>query len=260
MKDPTVHDLEHSRSNSVVSNARSRSELFVARLRPTLLTAASKIFLGGFFWQVLYVVATAAELPHEIMIFASCGFGEALGVVLGLAILEFLASKGVTENPPVPFNLESFRVAATQLACAAFSSGTVWQPALNFSQNNGLNFEFAMAFVGVVCATCFFLGMQLGRIVTNSLARARSEENLKTMDATLAVSVGYATAFFVGTDSGYTANWLQPAVGERAIYNASEFFEDCLRAGFSTFLGFSFCQIFLLNWTSRDGANWADIE
>jgi hypothetical protein len=72
----------------------------------------------------------------------------------------------------------------------------------------------------------------------------------------LSVSIGGATAAFVGTDVSFAAgtNWLQPLVG---IPPGTAPLVGCLSAGSSTALGFT-CVQSLQNVVLPAGKNWVD--
>jgi hypothetical protein len=92
------------------------------------------------------------------------------------------------------------------------------------------------------CTTCLKLKLQaVGHTVGVSSTKIDF-----IRDVSLCIAVAGAAAFFVGTDFGFPQNWLRSVVGER---DGSDKFLDCLRSGFSTFLGFicfSIAQILLI--------------
>ena len=76
-------------------------------------------------------------------------------------------------------------------------------------------------------------------------------------DALLSISIGGATAFFVGTDVAYAdgaGNWLRPVVG---IEDAEAAAIGCVKAGCSTALGFVSAQS-LQNLVMPAGKCWVD--
>jgi len=133
------------------------------------------------------------------------------------------------------------------VSIGAFCAGCAWQPMVNHCSSKMLNFNAAASLVGFVCGTFFFFGYALGKV----LFLGRKKAGLETLrgiarDVSLAVGVMGAAAFFVGTDVQFPDNWLQDVVGERSGENIAL---DCLKSGFSTFLGFvcvSFVLVFLL--------------
>ena len=98
----------------------------------------------------------------------------------------------------------------------------------------------------VCCGMLFFIGYTAGRAIFAS-------ERNTWKDFTLSVSCGCASGFFVGTDSRYPQNFLQPIVGERTGTDSF----DVFKAGLSTCLGFLVSQL-CLSLTVPDGLLWTD--
>ena len=102
-------------------------------------------------------------------------------------------------------------------------------------------------------------GETLPAVGEKRVANHSQTKTLIIKDLTLAISVGVGAAFFVGTDTtepplGYHHNWLQPVVGERYASN----WRDCWKAGLSVFLGFTSCQLVIVNFIVPKGYNWTD--
>ena len=141
---------------------------------------------------------------------------------------------------------------ATWLATAAFCSGAAWQPIVNALQDMNVSFDAVFGGVWVGCGTMFFLGLRLGRVIFPFMDGG----GLAT-DALLSVSIGGATAFFVGTDVAYmdgAGNWLRPVVG---IEDADAALVGCAKAGSSTALGFVSAQS-IQNLVTPAGKCWVD--
>ena len=109
----------------------------------------------------------------------------------------------------------------------------------------------------VGCGTAFYVGLRVGRTVWSPLlygVEATNYANLKA-DAALSVSVGAATACFVGTDLSFgAANWMGGVLGIEDTYSTVQ---GMTIAGSSTFLGFTACQM-MQNVSSKPGHNWVD--
>ena len=243
-------------------------------LREIMGTALTKIFWSGFFWQLF---SFAAVGPTYWTFALASGFGDAFGVFLGNLVrigMESLASASLasadTSAPsarkcaaifatmfvtmlriiftPAPFpGTYNSLMDSLAVSIGAFSAGCAWQPMVNHCSSKMLNFNAAASLVGFVCGTFFFFGYALGKF----LFLGRKKAGLETLrgvlrDVSLAVGVMGAAAFFVGTDVQFPDNWLQDVVGERS---GNSIPLDCLKSGFSTFLGFvcvSFVLVFLL--------------
>ena len=135
-------------------------------------------------------------------------------------------------------------------------SGSAWQPLVNYFHSAGLSFSVGMVLVGLVCGTCFFVGITIAALCVTRCSRSKRDF---VKDFTLALSVAGATATFVGTDESWHGNWLQPLVGER---DGSSVLRDCLKAGASVVLGFCVLQLVLIAvvpprvmWTTPDSAD-----
>lgn len=125
----------------------------------------------------------------------------------------------------------------------AFVAGFAWQPMLNVSKEQ-FDFEFnaSMVFVGLVCGLLFFIGYAIGIFIFIQRNVWSSSIREFIRQITLAIGVMGSAAFFVGTDvdfhgrhiNGLGRNWLANVVGVRG----GNPFVDCLKAGFSTALGF----------------------
>ena len=108
-----------------------------------------------------------------------------------------------------------------------------------------------------VCGTAFFGGLRLFRVLYSPILEGVEESNYENPknDFALSVSIGAATACFVGTDVSYGAdNWLRPVVGIEDSFSVP--LGMCL-AGSSTALGFFGLQT-VQNVVVPEGKNWID--
>jgi hypothetical protein len=162
----------------------------------------------------------------------------------------YYALKKVAVDPDISLSGEVGT--ATWLATAAFCSGAAWQPIVNYLQDQSFPFDAVFGGVWVGCGTMFFVGLRLGRLVMPWM-----DGGGVGTDALLSVSIGGATAFFVGTDVAYmdgAGNWLRPVVG---IEDADAALIGCAKAGSSTALGFVSAQS-LQNLVTPQGQCWVD--
>jgi len=227
------------------------------RFRITAEVTVSKIFPAGFGWQTASIYADSVlGLPADSMAFAlTTGVGDGLGVVAGHTLF-YGAKKAITGNPRI--NLTQELQTGTWLGCAAFCSGTAWQPLVNALQ--GANLSFNEVFVGtwLGCGTAFYVGLRLGRTLMHGAMQHIEEptyENSKN-DASLSAVIGGATGFFVGTDAAYLPdqNFLINVVG---IQDGTPDIVGCAIAGTSTSLGFASSQS-ALNLIYPSGKCWND--
>jgi len=228
--------------------------LAATRTKRMLEVTVSKIFPAGFGWQMASIYAGNAGLAStSVPFFLATGMGDCVGVFLG-----HTGFKAIQKAAGYEVNLKNETQTGLHLGSAAFMSGAAWQPTLNALQVLECTFNQAALGVGASCTLAFFVGLRLFRKVYSSLGWEAVEENnyenLKG-DIGLSVSIGGATAAFVGTDVSYgAANWLAPVVG------ISENCPDALGqviAGSSTALGFMATQ-HVQNNMLPEGKNWID--
>jgi hypothetical protein len=247
-----ISPAENDTNTSAISDKTSCTTCLKLKLQAvghTVGVSSTKIFFGGFFWQVF---AFAASQETHLYLFAlAAGVGDAVGVSLGNLLKIWFESKA-TRFPLLlilfpPKELPGYRNATGDtfvVGFASFFSGFAWQPLVNWTYSR-FPFTIAALFVGSMCGTIFLVGI----LVANSLLQLKPVVPKKKdfiRDVSLCIAVAGAAAFFVGTDFGFPQNWLRSVVGER---DGSDKFLDCLRSGFSTFLGFicfSIAQILLI--------------
>eukprot|EP00933_Yihiella_yeosuensis_P044755 TRINITY_DN40015_c0_g1_i1.p1 TRINITY_DN40015_c0_g1~~TRINITY_DN40015_c0_g1_i1.p1 ORF type:complete len:322 (+),score=35.16 TRINITY_DN40015_c0_g1_i1:67-966(+) len=249
---------------------------FEKRSINTVEVLISKIFPAGFGWQALgFLASLSLGLPATSIGFAlMTGLGDFLGVLLGH--LFFSLVKQTWCDATVSMDKELH--VGLFLACAAFLSGTAWQPAVNGLGASGLGFGFNLVAIGtgLICGTMFMIGLRLGRTIYSKMeltcntipsylsmvqgtnyvpaVEAPSSENL-ILDAQLALSIAGGAACFVGTDVTFGAsNWLRAIVG---VYEKTPLREGCVKAGLSTLLGFGAVQLVQNAFIPRDGC-WTD--
>jgi len=219
----------------------------------------SKIFPAGVGWQGASVVAdsmgyTATEVPFFLM----TGAGDFLGVFAGHVSFYAVKKMAIDKTIDMSETIQS----GTWLASAAFCSGTAWQPLVNLFHDI-LGFGFAGTFTGVWmgCGAAFYAGLRLGRVVLPQICPTIEPPNYDNScaDTALSISIGGATAFFVGTDVSFVTsdvdqNWLRPIVG---IEDGTGALAGMSIAGSSTALGFTASQMGQ-NLVVPAGKNWLD--
>ena len=212
----------------------------------TVQVAGTKIFLAGMGWQA----AAFASRQHSTSLAFSfaAGVGDAAGTFVGNAILLLCLSHSNGWPGCSHVMLSGMVVSAGSLV-----SGAMWQQLVDYFQASGLSFTPGMVLVGLVCGAGFYSGITIAALCVTRCRRTRLDF---AKDFTLAVSVGGATAAFVGTDESWHGNWLQQVVGER---DGSSVVLDCLKAGASVVLGFCILQLVLIAivpsrvlWTTPD--------
>lgn len=198
--------------------------------------AISKIFPGGFGWQTgSLIAANYYQYSSEYFNFALCtGIGDALGVFGGHCLYYYMKQSMV---PSSSINMLKEVHTGLWLGCAAFCSGTVWQPIVTTLQLSGCTFTQVMIGTWLTCSTAFYIGLRAGRTILPLSTLAKPTYDNSQTDVALSISIGGATGFFVGTDTAYLPeqNFLLPIVG---ITDTTSDVMGCTLAGTSTALGF----------------------
>ena len=229
--------------------------MIMNRFRVTLEVAVSKIFPAGFGWQGASVIAGNQGFADTSLSFAlTTGLGDGVGVLVGHT--GYFAIKKMVYDGSI--NLAHQFQTGVLLGSAAFCSGTVWQPVVNFLSGTAqLGFNQTLAGTFVCCGTAFYVGLRGGRLIYAPLFAGVEKPtygNLKA-DAALSVSIGGATGAFVGTDVSFgDANWLRGVVG---VEDSMSDQTGMILAGSSTALGFSVIQS-MQNVSYMQGKNWVD--
>lgn len=114
-----------------------------------------------------------------------------------------------------------------------------------------MSFYPSMITTGLITGTMFYGGLRFSRIYYSGIFKDIEKENNENLkkDIQLSLSIGGATAFFLGTDISYAPNLLSPILG---IENGNS---GILLAGLSTSMGFNVVQN-IQNFTSKK--NWTD--
>ena len=245
---------------SQTSYCKTKFYTFPYALREIFGTAITKIFTGGFMWQgfafICYYGSNQVVSSDSIIYALVTGIGDGFGVFIGNMIrlkLESISMKYTNSKKKrivrlmftpsnYPGHSDALRDSAA-VSVGAFVSGFAWQPLVNVaSEDLQLSFNSAMAFVGVCCGTIFFIAYSLG--IYMFIRRKVWDNNIHVLqEISLAVCVMGAASFFVGTTyNAFANNWLENAVGVR---DGEYPMLDCLKAGFSTFLGFMTLSLIL---------------
>lgn len=244
---------------SLSCNFQSRRRVFSSYtnlLRTSRTTTAveatiSKILPAGACWQGSSILATNMNIdPTQFEFFLTTGFGESLGVFVGHNLYNLSKKRFVDDS----INLRESAQTGVWLSTAAFCSGFVWQPIVNFWQAIDVPFNVVLMNTWLGCGTIFFAGLRVGRVLYPFMP-SPDYDNLKR-DITLSTSIGGATGVFVGTDITYLAheNWLGSFVG---INDTDVFGISCMKAGISTSTGFLLTQS-ALNEIYPENSLWND--
>lgn len=223
----------------------------------TAEVTVSKIFPAGFGWQTASIIAGSnlGYATDSINFALTTGVGDAVGV-FGGHMTYYALKKALLNSTSI--NLTQEMHTGILLGCAAFCSGTVWQPAVNALQGADLPFTSVMAGTWVACGTAFYLGLRAGRAILSdalSHVEAPTTHNAKT-DLILSTAIGGAAGFFVDTDATYLPeqNFLLSVVG---IQEGTSNLMGYAIAGSSTSLGFGVAQT-CLNFAISPGKCWND--
>ena len=248
----SVHPM--TRQNSRHEIVKGDDITFGQRMLSTVEVMVSKIFPAGFGWQGASIVAgDYMGLDDSSAGFAlATGVGDFTGVFVGHTGYYMLKKIFYDES----ISMEHEAQTGLLLASAAFCSGTVWQPVVNFCHMTNMGFNASVALTTAVCGGAFFGGLRAGRVLYAPRFEGIEEGNFDNLknDAALSLSIGAATGCFVGTDISYSDNWLRPIVGiEEGISVPTGM---CV-AGTSTALGFLSLQS-VQNVIVPKGKNWID--
>jgi hypothetical protein len=228
---------------SADATTSSVSSTWLNRWIVTAEVAVSKIFPGGFGWQTgSLVAANYYNYSSDSMNFAICtGVGDAVGVFGGHCL--YYSLKGAV-SPSIKIDMVKEMHTGMWLGCAAFCSGTVWQPIVTTLQLANCSFNEVMIGTWLTCSTAFYIGLRAGRTLLPLPTLASPSYGNSQTDIALSISIGGATGFFVGTDTAYLPeqNFLLPIVG---ISEGTTDIVGCSLAGTSTALGFVTSQAVL---------------
>jgi len=235
------------------SYCKNKLYTFPYAFREVFGTAITKIFIGGFMWQgfafICYYGSNQVVSSDSWIYALVTGIGDGFGVFIGNMIrlkLESISMKYTNSKKKrivrlmlTPSNYPGHSGAlrdSAAVSLGAFVSGFAWQPLVNVaSEELQLSFNSAMTFVGVCCGAIFFIGYSFG--IFMFIRRKVWDDNVHVLqEISLALGVFGSAACFVGTaDNVFSDNWLSTIVGVR---DGEYPILDCLKAGFSTFLGF----------------------
>lgn len=207
------------------------------------VVGAAKVFVGAFFWQG-FALACNCDVHYEGYYFLT-GFGGGLGTVLS-ALVPY-ALTGFKNFDPTIEGLRGF-----MLGMAIFlGPGTIWQRVVNDAADWGWTFTGGFFYMWFLSGLMFLASITVTRKVTYYIQKhcfdhvIRAVDSVKRQfyhDATLAFTVGFSDAFFMGTcATQFDDNWLAGAFG---IDDNTEDFEAMILAGLSTCVGFIIAQSF----------------
>ena len=173
------------------------------RFKVTSEVTISKIFPAGFGWQSSSILASnyMGCGPDTVGFALTTGIGDGIGVFAGHCLYN-LIKRNVTDDASIDMERET--QTGLLLACAAFCSGTAWQPLVNALQGADLSFFQVFAGTWIGCGTAFYLGLRGARTILSGPfvhIKEPTFENSIT-DKSLSAAIGGATGFFVGTDTG----------------------------------------------------------
>lgn len=239
------------------------------RFKVTAEVTMSKIFPAGFGWQSSSILAGSLGYASDTLGFACItGVGDGVGVFLGHSLF-MLAKKNLVGGGGVHVvDLEGHETSSVDmtretqtgllLGCAAFCSGTAWQPIVNALQGMELSFFQVFSGTWIGCGTAFYLGLRGARTILSGPFQYIHEPTFENSitDKSLSAAIGGATGFFVGTDTAYlpVQNFLIDIIG---IHETTGALAGCGIAGTSTSLGFLTAQA-TLNVIYPTGKLWND--
>ena len=251
-----VKTLEAIPGKYVAGDLKRVSNTSAGIVKKRFITTAeviiAKLFLAGFFWQTF---ATLCGYEDDTFAYAiTTGIGEATGVFLGNCLYDVFKKILVDES----INLLATIQTSIWLATATVCSGTSWQPVVNLLKSMELSFMGVFVGTWICCTYAFNFGLRVGRnLYFKKLEHVEKPtwENSRT-DFALSLTIGGATAFFVGTDTSFSpdVNFLYHIVG---IQDSMSPLAGAVAAGTSTALGFGFTQA-VFNIIYPEGECWID--
>lgn len=230
-------DLEQSKFFSHLTAERQQHRWLAT------VVGASQVFIGAFFWQG-FALACNCDV-HYVGYYFITGFGGGLGTVLS-ALVPY-ALKGFKNFDITIEGLRGF-----MLGMAIFlGPGTIWQRVVNDAADWGWSFTGGFFYMWLLSGLMFLASITVTRKITYFIQKRAFDHVIRAVDsvtrqfyhdATLAFTVGFSDAFFMGTcATQFSDNWLAGAFG---IDNNTEDFEAMILAGLSTCVGFLIAQSF----------------
>ena len=259
---PKMSKRNSGKANNYTSNEKKemmlklrkyeQESMITKRYSSTMEVIVSKIFPAGFFWQL---AATLSGFSDDTLQFTICaGIGEAIGVLLGHTLYQTLKSSKDSDR----INLSEIIQTGLFLATGTLCSATSWQPIVNTLQGMGLPFLGVLVGTWIMATYAFNFGLRLARNIYSEKMKyveCPTWENSR-IDMLLSISVGGASALFVGTDIDYRPeeNFLKHLFGIHDEYSS---LYGAFIAGCSTSIGFGVIQ-FATNLIFPAGKCWID--
>jgi hypothetical protein len=224
----------------------------------TMLLFSPKFFCASFTWEGFGFAAMASGgNSTSAGYYFMTGLGTMLGVVFASAIIIAFTKLG---GPRDDLIAEIHSTLFVGLA-AGITAGTLWQVSVNISIDGGYTFSGAFFFVYFMSSLSYFTSASLMRYINGNLLPsawrfmlAPFSTQVICQELTLALSVGAADAFFVGTDDRVlNYGWLKAF----NVYGDTNTFAALCLAGASAFCGFLICQT-VLNFFVGQGNLWLD--
>jgi hypothetical protein len=217
------------------------------------------MFLSGFFWQGMsyaYIDNYPGTNADTAGFYFMTGLGSGIGTGLGQILCNFQVFSVTGLMLPKLPSEQFFHGICYGLACFLGSS-TIWQALVNCSLHYSWSFVETFFFVFWFSSMTFWLSLMVWRFCTaiifptsshihlseSSLASERDYLLVERviMDLQIALSVGMADAFFLGTLADtWSDNFLDRPFGVPAEMGR---FRGMCRAGASTVLGFTIMQL-----------------
>jgi hypothetical protein len=217
-----------------------------------------KFFFAAFFWQAFgYIALSSGHSSTSPAYYLLTGVGTMLGVLLTSFVIIVTTKNEVTR---ADFASEVHGALLVGLA-GGITAGTLWQVSVNIAINGGFDFTGAFFFVYMMSGSSYFLSALLLRHMNSQWLPSKWQFSVAALsppvvyqELTLAICVGAADAFFVGTDDRVlNYGWL---TAFRVSRHTPTMGGMCL-AGASAFCGYLICET-LLNCVFAEGILWLD--
>lgn len=224
------------------SNLKKHWPVIRRRLK-AMIILSPKFFFAAFFWQAFGYLAlfVAKTNPVSAGYYLMTGLGTLLGFLLSSFVIIVITKNEASREEFI----SEFHNSVLVASAGGITAGTLWQVAVNFSINSHFNFSGAFFFVYLMSAVMNFLCAMSIRLINEYYTPERFKFRLSPLVAqtvhqefTLALCVGAADAFFVGTDDRMlNYSWLSVFRVSRTTPTISAL---CL-AGASALTGYLVC-------------------
>ena len=166
----------------------------------TTLIQSPKLFFSAFFWMAFADLSIFLGYNDRSSLYSLLtGIGDFVGVIIGgvliIVVFQYSGKDFYTELH------NTIHIAI----CSGIVAGSLWQVTINWSVDQNMNFNESFWLVTSFSFSSFFVSMVLLRFLNQYLPYQLCIKNVNGLsvynDFLLAISLGVADGFFVGTES-----------------------------------------------------------